>query len=51
MTTRGFGTKEASRVAEIMIEVLTTRTDGAVKRAKQEIKKLALAHPIPESFA
>jgi glycine hydroxymethyltransferase len=51
MTTRGFGTKEASRVAEIMIEVLTVRTDGAVKRAKQEIKKLALAHPIPESFA
>ena len=51
MTTRGFKEKEASRVAEIMIEVLTTRTDGAVKRAKQEIKKLALAHPIPESFA
>ena len=50
MTTRGFGTKEASRVAEIMIEVLTKRDDAAVKRAKQEIKKLALAHPIPESF-
>ncbi|MDP2665633.1 MAG: serine hydroxymethyltransferase [bacterium] len=50
MTTRGFGTKEAARVAEIMIEVLTVRTDAAVKKAKQEIKKLALAHPIPESF-
>jgi glycine hydroxymethyltransferase len=50
MTTRGFGTKEAARVAEIMIEVLTKRDDKAVKRAKQEIKKLALAHPIPESF-
>jgi hypothetical protein len=33
-----------------MIEVLTKRDDRAVKRAKQEIKKLALAHPIPESF-
>ena len=50
LTTRGFKTKEAARVAEIMIEVLTARSDAAVKRAKQEIKKLALAHPIPESF-
>jgi len=50
MTTRGFKAKEAARVAEIMIEVLTKRSDAAVKKAKQEIKKLALAHPIPESF-
>lgn len=50
LTTRGFKEKEAARVAEIMIEVLTARSDAAVKRAKQEIKKLALAHPIPESF-
>ena len=50
MTTRGFKAKEATRVAEIMIEVLTKRDDATVKRAKQEIKKLALAHPIPESF-
>ena len=33
-----------------MIEVLTKRNDASVKRAKQEIKKLALAHPIPELF-
>lgn len=50
MTTRGFGAKESARVAQIMIEVLTKRTDATVKKAKQEIKKLALAHPIPESF-
>ncbi len=50
MTTRGFKAKETARVAEIMIEVLTKRDDKAVKHAKQEIKKLALAHPIPESF-
>jgi glycine hydroxymethyltransferase len=50
MTTRGFKVKEVTRVAEIMIEVLTKRNDAVVKRAKQEIKKLALAHPIPESF-
>ncbi len=51
MTTRGFGTNESARVAEIMIEVLTKRSDAAVQKAKREIKKLALAHPIPESFA
>ena len=50
MTTRGFGVKESARVAGIMIEVLTKRTDAAVQKAKQEIKKLALSHPIPESF-
>lgn len=50
MTTRGFGAKESARVAEIMVEVLTKRTDAVVKKAKQEVKKLALAHPIPESF-
>ncbi|MFA6414542.1 MAG: serine hydroxymethyltransferase [Candidatus Paceibacterota bacterium] len=50
MTTRGFKAKDVARVAEIMIEVLTERDDKTVKRAKQEIKKLALAHPIPESF-
>src|SRR3989344_5018773 len=50
MTTRGFKKKECKRVAEIMIEVLTKRNDAAVKRAEQEIKKLALAHPIPELF-
>ena len=50
ITTRGFKAKEATRVAEIMIEVLTRRDDASVVRAKQEIKKLALAHPIPESF-
>jgi len=50
MTTRGMGEKECARVAEIMIEVLTKRDDATVEQAKQEVKKLALAHPIPESF-
>jgi len=50
MTTRGFKEKECKRVAEIMIEVLTKRTNAAVTTAKKEVKKLALAHPIPESF-
>ena len=51
MTTRGFKGKECKQVAEIMIEVLTKRTDAVVTKAKKEVKKLALAHPIPESFS
>jgi glycine hydroxymethyltransferase len=50
MTTRGMGVKESARVAEIMLEVLTTRTPVAVAKAKKEMVKLARAHPIPESF-
>src|SRR3989338_7262116 len=50
MTTRGFKEKECKKVEKIMIEVLTKRTNAAVTAAKKEVKKLALAHPIPESF-
>ena len=48
MTTRGFTEADSARVAEIMISVLKKETDATV--AKEEIKKLAIAHPIPESF-
>jgi glycine hydroxymethyltransferase len=51
LTTRGFKEKECKRVAEIMLDVLALRDDATVNRAKQEIKKLALAHPVLESFA
>ena len=51
MTTRGFGETESVEVANIMIDVLMKRSDASVARAKQEIQKLALAHPIPESFS
>lgn len=50
MTTRGLREAESSEVAQIMIDVLTKRDDAAVERARQEVTKLALAHPIPESF-
>jgi glycine hydroxymethyltransferase len=50
ITTRGFGTKESARVAEIMLDVLTKRDGASVKRARKEIQKLARAHHIPESF-
>lgn len=50
MTTRGFGEAESTEVAAIMVEVLTKRDDASVARAKEQVKKLALAYPIPESF-
>jgi len=51
ITTRGFGTKECVRVAELMLLILKNRDDATVEKAKAEIKKLAEAHPVPESFA
>ncbi len=50
ITTRGFKEKDCAQVAELMIEVLTKRDDRAVETARKAIKKLALKHPIPESF-
>lgn len=51
ITTRNFTQKECVRVAELMIEVLKNRTDGAVKdRIKKEITDLARAFPVPEVF-
>ena len=48
MTTRGFNETESAQIAQIMIDVLTKKTNANI--AKEEVKKLALAHPIPESF-
>ena len=50
ITTRGFDEVESARIATIMIDVLTKRDDTAVAAAQKEIRALALAHPIPESF-
>jgi glycine hydroxymethyltransferase len=51
MTTRGIQEADSAQVARIMIEVLTKRDDATVETAKQEIQKLALAHPIPDRFS
>ena len=50
ITTRGFTQGDCSRVAELMLEVLTKRDAATVARVREEIRALALAHPIPESF-
>ncbi len=51
MTTRGLGTKESKEIAEIMIEVLQKRDDATVTAAKEKVRLIAEAHPVPESFA
>lgn len=52
LTTRGFKQAECTRVAEIMIEVLSNpRNKKLVTNAKSELKKLAKKFPIPTSFS
>lgn len=51
MTTRGFTEKESARVAELFVDTLLYMHDAGKKAAiREEIRELALAHPIPESF-
>jgi glycine hydroxymethyltransferase len=49
ITTRGFSAADCARVAELMLAVLTKKT--STKTVGAEVKKLARAHPIPDSFA
>jgi glycine hydroxymethyltransferase len=49
MTTRGLKEAESAQVAKIMLDVLTKKTSP--EDAKREVKKIALSHPIPESFS
>jgi glycine hydroxymethyltransferase len=48
MTTRGFNERDSKRVAELMLDVLKSKD---ASRAREEIRQMALAHPVPESFA
>ena len=50
MTTRGFKEEQATEVAQLMIEVLTTRDDATVEKAGKRVKEMAIAMPVPESF-
>ncbi len=52
VTTRGFGETESARAAELMLEVLKNINDPVTKaRVKEEVRSLALAHPVPDTFA
>jgi glycine hydroxymethyltransferase len=48
ITTRGFKEAECRRVAELMIDICK-RKEAAVTPAREEIRALAKAHPVPES--
>lgn len=50
MTTRGLMEDDAQMVARLMIEVLTKQDDATVAHAKEAVKQLAQAHPVPEYF-
>lgn len=50
MTTRGLMEDDARAVARLMVEVLTKRDDATVAYAKDAVKHLAAAHPVPEYF-
>ncbi len=48
ITTRGFSAADSCEVASIMLDVLKKRL--APEAAKAQVRELAVAHPIPESF-
>ncbi|MES2668423.1 MAG: serine hydroxymethyltransferase [Patescibacteria group bacterium] len=50
MTTRGLTEEDSRELARIMLEVLDKRDDAAVASARERVRALALAHPVPESF-
>lgn len=51
MTTRGMKEKEATRLAEIMIETMKSRNDTVKKQELQkEVEELCEAFPVPERF-
>lgn len=51
MTTRGMTETEATRIAEIMIDMMRHHTDAAKKTTyKNEMTALCEAHPVPDAF-
>lgn len=50
MTTRGLNEEDSREIATIMLEVLNKRDDVTVESAKERVRTMALAHPVPESF-
>ncbi len=51
MTTRGMKEEQATRLAEIMIEVMRNKDDTAKKAKLQaEVQAMCEAHPVPEKF-
>jgi glycine hydroxymethyltransferase len=51
VTTRGFTEKDCAYVAQLMLEVLSKKTDAAIDMARDKIRALAQSHPVPDTFA
>ena len=50
ITTRGMGEKEMVKIAKIMDEVITDKSEKRAKRGRKEIEKLAENFPLPYDF-
>lgn len=51
ITTRGFDEADCARVAELMLHTLKHKDDETVKAdVREEVRAMAKAHPVPESF-
>ena len=51
ITTRGFDEKASAYIAQLMLEVLSKRSDAAVSVAREKVRALAESHPVPDTFA
>ena len=51
LTTRGFSEDDCIEVANLMIDVLTKRTDAVIEQTHTKILDLASTHTIPSAFA
>ncbi len=51
LTTRGFREGECAKVAHLMLDALVVREDlGKMERLHEEVKAMAMEHPVPEVF-
>jgi glycine hydroxymethyltransferase len=51
LTTRGFTEKESAHVAELMLDALSAKDDTHKKsKIREEVRSMALNHPVPETF-
>lgn len=50
LTTRGFTAADATQIAAYMLEILKNKDEATVSRVREQIRTMALAHPVPDSF-
>lgn len=50
LTTRGFTAADATQIAAYMLEILKSKDEATVSRVREEVRRMALAHAVPDSF-